>query len=87
MESIGKVQRFFADQVNPCSWVLFIGRKQSKVGMDRSLYLQSLQWPQVREMTVNGVLSSWVANFLSMVNKFRFTGVKSSTGLGGTAQA
>lgn len=43
IESIGKVQRFFADQVSPCSWVLFIGRKQSKVGMDRSLYLQSLQ--------------------------------------------
>lgn len=31
-EPISKAERFFADQVNPCLWVLFIEMKKSKVG-------------------------------------------------------
>lgn len=38
-------------------------------------------------MTINRVLSSGVANFLPIVNKFRFTGIKSPEAPGGTAQA
>lgn len=37
-------------------------------------------------MTINRVVSSGAANFLPIVNKFRFTGINSTEGPGDTAQ-